>query len=179
MDKQQQIATAYRAYRDECIGFIRKHYRFSEQETEDSYQEVWAWILEKAKNIPDLTNEGNKAWLYQKINWTCLNRLRGGGRYRKHIEIWSDRKYPAKFSSKDMETFEQAHDMAIAYNDFNLIKRHWGDRCQELFKLYYVSGYSIKEIAQFKEQSPQTIKNNLKTCRDNIKKILKEIWNQQ
>lgn len=174
-EKQRIIGIAYSMYRDECIGFIRKHYSFSEQEAEDRYQDVWAWVLVKAKNIPDLTNEKNKAWLYKQIHYVCLNRLRGEGRYREHIKTWAA-KQPDSQSSKAAKSFEQAEIIVIAYNDFNSIKAQWGKRCQDLFDLFFVMEKSTEEIAKLKDLAEQTVKNNLTRCRKHIKEILKKLW---
>lgn len=180
MDNQKRkiISQSYDLYRSECLGYIRSKYQLSEQEAEDVYHNTWAWVCEKARDMPDLTNKSNKAWLYQKINWFCLNRLRGDVRYRNLIEEWLTRRN-GSLTDKEAKSIELSFDIAIAYELLNLVKKSWGDKCRRLFELFYKEGYAVKEAAEQLNQAKQTIKNNLKTCRNHLQKILNNLWNRQ
>jgi len=181
MDNQKRkiISQSYEPYKPECLGYIRSKYQLSEQEAEDVYHNTWAWVCEKGRDMPDLTDKSNKAWLYQKISWFCLNRIRGDKRYRELLSNWLLRFDKGISTDKSTKSIELGFDIAVAYEIFNLMKNSWGDKCKQLFDLYYVKGYSVKEIAEQLDQAPQTVKNNLKTCRDNIQKILNNLWNRQ
>jgi len=180
MDNQKCkiISQSYPLYKAECLGYIRSKYQLSEQEAEDVYHNTWAWVCEKARDMPDLTDKSNKAWLYQKINWFCLNRLRGDVRYRNLIEEWLTR-HNGSLTDIEAKSIELSFDIAIAYELLNLVKKSWGDKCRRLFELFYKEGYPVKEAAEQLNQATQTIKNNLKTCRNHLQKILNNLWNRQ
>jgi RNA polymerase sigma-70 factor (ECF subfamily) len=123
------------------------------QDVEDMVQDTFIKVIQK--NITFDNEEHEKAWLIRVTINHCKNHLKTAW-YRTTIPLDED----IGFTQEESEVMEAVSQLPEKY--------------RSVIVLYYVVGYSIKEIAQLLKRKEATVSSQLQRARNQLKAKLKE-----
>jgi RNA polymerase sigma-70 factor (ECF subfamily) len=123
------------------------------QDAEDMVQDTFIKVM---RGNPTFDNEEHKkAWLIRVTINHCKNHLRTAW-YKKTTQLNED----IVFTREESEVMEAVSGLAEKY--------------RSIIILYYVTGYSIKEIAGLLKRKEATVSSQLQRARNQLKTKLKE-----
>ena len=173
--RRQIVKTSYPKWQAECLAYLQgKSFQLQQADAEEVYQSTWAYIWKTEKPVPDLRKAENKPWLFQKLRWFALNHMRGKKRYKDLLTSWLAQPHDLSSSLK-AKSVELQIDLAIFFELFVQVNAESGKYCQELLAAYYKEDLSVKDLAARFAVATQTIKNQLATCRRNLKTIISQL----
>lgn len=123
------------------------------QDAEDMVQDTFIKVIHKKVTFQN--EEHEKAWLIRVTINQCKNHLRTVW-YRKTVPLNED----IVFTQEESEVMAAVSQLAEKY--------------RSVFVLYYVTGYSLKEIAVLLKRKEATVSSQLQRARSQLKSILKE-----
>jgi RNA polymerase sigma-70 factor, ECF subfamily len=123
------------------------------QDAEDMVQETFLKMMQKNNTFHN--EDHKKAWLIRVTINHCKNHLRSAW-YRKTMPLNED----IVFTQEESEVLSAVSQLAEKY--------------RSVIVLYYVTGYSIKEIAQLLKRKEATVSSQLQRARSQLKIKLKE-----
>ena len=139
-----------------CLIYIKNY-----TDAEDAYQEVFIKIIEKAPQFN--SKEHEKAWLIKVTINHCKNILK---KYKNKKLITLDENIFISINNKNEQDIIQ-NVLTLPINYRNVIY------------LYYYEGYSTKEISNIIKTKEVTIRSWLKRARDELRKLLGGVINEQ
>lgn len=151
--REEKLKTAMELYTP-LLLHIAWSYIGNTAEAEDIVQEVFLTYYQKAP--PFQSQEHEKAWLFRVTINRCKNILKSSW-FKKILlgeEIASYREEPYS------EVTEALRQLPVKY--------------REVICLYYVEGYSIREIAALLHRSPTAVGTQLERARKKLKLELEE-----
>lgn len=147
-ERELHLKQAMNAY-SKLLLHIAYSYLGNTAETEDVVQDVFLTYYQKA---PVFTSqEHEKAWLLKVTANRCRNVLKSGW-FRRVSTGENVFCYTEEFHSDTMEAILK---LPVKY--------------REVICLYYVEGYSIKEIAELLHRSPTSVGTQLQRARKKLK----------
>ncbi|MCK9639319.1 MAG: RNA polymerase sigma-70 factor [Prolixibacteraceae bacterium] len=147
-------------------GLVRfaEGYLFDKQTCEDIVQNIFIYLWENAEKINFEVSV--KAYFFQSVKNGCLNHLRNLQIHDRHNLLYIE----ALFNQEDADGKD---DPEIVMQIRNAISK-LPDQMAGVFKLKYLEGKKLKEIAHIKQISENTIKTQLLRAKDKLRKILME-----
>lgn len=137
----------------------------NEDEAKDAVQEIFIYIWEKRNKIAIKTSL--RSYLYMAINHYCLNFFRSQARLNKRKWLYQYFKEPINKHRDKLEEKELGIAIKTAID-------HIPPASREVFQMQYIEGLTQKEIAERRNVSVQTVKNQvvfaLSELRGNLKK---------
>lgn len=131
------------------------------EDAEDVVQELFLTLWNNRKKIE--INENVSGYLYRMAKNMALNHIRSETNYRSVLE---NREEPLSYYEENQLESEE---FRIALND---CINHLPDRCKEVLLLHRVKGLKQKEIADQLSISVKTIKNQIHSSLQRLKKCL-------
>jgi len=136
-----------------CLVYLRNRF-----DAEDSYQEVFIKIIEKA---PIFINENHKkAWIIRVTSNHCKNIIRSK---KIKYEVTLDENQVSYIDKKDDNELMQ-YILKLPLNYRNVLY------------LYYYEDYSTKEISSLLKVKDATIRTWLKRARENLKDMMGGVY---
>jgi RNA polymerase sigma-70 factor (ECF subfamily) len=123
------------------------------QDAEDMVQDTFIKVMQK--NMTFNNEEHEKAWLIRVTINHCKNHLRTAW-YRKTIPL-----------NEDIVFTQEESEVMVAVSRLT-------EKYRIVIILYYVTGYSIKEIAKLLKRKETTVSSQLQRARSQLKSKLKE-----
>ncbi len=123
------------------------------QDAEDMVQDTFIKAMQK--NMDFQNTEHEKAWLIKVTINHCKNHLRSAW-YRKTMPLGEE----IVFTPQESEVMAAVSELTEKY--------------RSVIVLYYVTGYSIKEIAELLKRKEATVSSQLQRARNQLKLKLKE-----
>lgn len=137
-------------------------YLFDRQACEDIVQNLFIHFWENAGTIE--LELSLKSYFFQSVKNRCLNHLRDLNIRDKHNLIYMG----AILNQEDADKFE---DPEIIQQISEAISR-LPKEMAEVFKLKYLEGKKLREIAQLNQISENTVKTQLQRAREKLRKML-------
>lgn len=131
------------------------------EDAEDVVQELFLTLWNNRKKIE--INENVSGYLYRMAKNMALNHIRSETNYRSVLE---NREEPLSYYEENQLESEE---FRISLND---CINHLPDRCKEVLLLHRVKGLKQKEIADQLSISVKTIKNQIHSSLQRLKKCL-------
>lgn len=151
--KEEALKHAMESYLS-LLLHIAYSYMGNRAEAEDIVQEVFLAYYQKAPQFA--SGEHEKAWLLRTTGNKCKNVLKSGW-FKRTILGEAQMQYHKEMRSEVMEAVLR---LPVKY--------------REVICLYYVEGYSIKEIAELLHRTPTAVGTQLERARKKLKMELEE-----
>ncbi|GET31392.1 DNA-directed RNA polymerase sigma-70 factor [Prolixibacter bellariivorans] len=153
-------------FRDYYPGLVRFAGKFVFDKTisEDIVQNFFAYLWESGRHLNVQTSI--RSYFYQSIRNRCLNHLRDLKVKDKHNLLFLE----ASLSCDDQLFLQDDEIVDCIQQAIESLPKEMLD----IFKLKYLKGLDIKEIANIKRISPNTIKTQLLRARKKLKRKLSE-----
>jgi RNA polymerase sigma-70 factor (ECF subfamily) len=153
----------FRNYHPRLVRFA-EGYVFDKQECEDIVQNIFIYFWENAEKI-DLESS-LKGYFFQSVKNRCLNRLRDLQIHDRNNLFYLE------------ALLNQVNYEEIQYSEI-IIQIHAAieqlpQQMAEIFKLKYLEGKKIGEIAQINHVTKNTVKTQLQRAKNKLRKILIE-----
>ncbi len=149
MNKEDEAENIVNQYADAlfrlCFTILRNH-----MDAEDAVSDTLMKYLTKAPVF--LEEEHRKSWLIRVASNICKDMLRAN-RYREHLDLNEISLYAPDQSDSD-----------ILVDVFRLPEKY-----RTIIYLYYIEGYSSKEIADILSISPTAVRKRLQHGRKRLK----------
>jgi len=137
-------------------------YIFDKQASEDIVQNLFIFFWENTEKINlDLSV---KSYFFQSIKNRCINHLRDLQIRDSHNLLYVE-------ALLNQENYEELHDSEIL-NQINVALAQLPEHMAEIFKLKYLEGKKLREIAQINQITENTVKTQLQRAKDRLRKIL-------
>lgn len=137
-------------------------YLFDKQACEDIAQNIFIYFWEKAARIN--LDVSIKAYLFESVRNRCINHLRDLHIHDRHNLLYIE-------SQLNQENYTDFQDPEII-GKLNQAIAQLPDQMAVIFKLKYLEGKKIREIAQENRISENTVKTQLQRAKDKLRKIL-------
>lgn len=151
--REEKLKAAMESYMS-LLLHIAWSYTGNTAESEDIVQEVFLAYYQKAPQFQDREHE--KAWLLRVTGNKCKNFLKSSW-FRRALPGEELSQYREELHSDVMDAILQ---LPVKY--------------REVICLYYVEGYSIKEIAALLHRTPTAVGTQLERARKKLKLELEE-----
>ncbi|MCX6229454.1 MAG: RNA polymerase sigma-70 factor [Bacteroidia bacterium] len=151
----------FREYYPQLVKFS-ENYIYDKQECEDIVQNLFIYFWENAERI-NLT-VSIKAYLFESIRNRCINHLRDLNIHDKHNLLYLE-------TQLNYENHSDAPDPEVILK-INAAIAQLPPQMSEIFRLKYLEGKKLKEIASLSQVSENTIKTQLQRAKDKIRRIL-------
>jgi RNA polymerase sigma-70 factor (family 1) len=153
----------FRSYHPQLVRFA-EGYIFDKQECEDIVQNLFIYFWENAGKINiDLSLKG---YFFQAVKNRCLNHLRDLQIRDRYNLLYIE-------ALLNQVNYEELPDTEIIIQ-INAAITQLPQQMAEIFKLKYLEGKKISEIAQLNEVTENTVKTQLQRAKDKLRKILVE-----
>ena len=140
-----------------------KLYNADEQALEDMCQEVYLAIWVNRDKYD--SEKPFIPWLYGIAQHKLMDRLRSV--YNKEIEVALD-----KVDIQDDFLIDDLLDSEVSKGELNRLIGLLSDGQQEVIRLYYIEGNTVKEIAEAMEVNPDTVSSQLHKGRKRLKLLI-------
>ena len=135
-----------------CYTYLK-----NKEDAEDTAQEVFLELMQQGREFDDPDYE--RAWLMRTAVNKCKNLLRSGW-IKKTVPLEDNQ---AEYD-KEIESFESPVSRAVM---------ELPEKYRTVIHLFYVSGFSIKEISYITGTNPATVGTHLARGRELLKTALK------
>jgi RNA polymerase sigma-70 factor (ECF subfamily) len=133
-------------------------FRFSPQDAEDTFQDVFAKVYEQLGGLRD---DGSiRPWIAQMTRRTCIDRLRGSH------ETVSEEVEPAGFDDRlaELDDALTVREMMAALSQ----------NCQEILDRFFARDESYKTIGDALDLPPGTIASRISRCLEKLKAAMED-----
>jgi RNA polymerase sigma-70 factor (ECF subfamily) len=137
-------------------------YLFDIQECEDIVQNIFIHFWENAAQIH--VEQSVKAYFFQSVKNRCLNRLRDLRIHDKHNILYIE-------ALMNFENAEEIPDAEIIIQINHAIEQ-LPEQMRAIFKLKYLEGKKLSEIARINQISENTVKTQLLRAKEKLRKSL-------
>jgi len=152
----------YKNYYRVLFGIALRYSR-TKAEAEDILQDSFIKIF---NNIPSFKNKGSfEGWMKRIVQNTAINSYHSNLKYNLHVEISEHTDLNDK---QDFNTIFESFDVKDITRFLNFLP----DGYRMVINLYYIDGYSHKEIAEVLNISIGTSKSQLFKAKANLKTII-------
>jgi len=151
----------FREYYPQLVKFS-ENYIYDKQECEDIVQNLFIHFWENAERI-NLT-VSIKAYLFESVRNRCINHLRDLNIHDKHNLLYLE-------TQLNYENYSDTPDPEVILK-INAAIAQLPPQMSEIFRLKYLEGKKLKEIANLSQVSENTIKTQLQRAKDKIRRIL-------
>ncbi|NRB64220.1 MAG: sigma-70 family RNA polymerase sigma factor [Saprospiraceae bacterium] len=174
----QQLAKAYRDYADaQVLPILFKRYSHlvlgicanylnSTQDCEDAAMEIYMTFSTQLRK-KEINNI--EAWLYQVTKNHCLKILR---QRKKQLTVLRSSNSWDEFMHKTDEYDDDDERQQAAMKDIKNALNQLKPLQRKCFSLYYLEGYSYKEIAESTSLQMNQVKSHIQNGKRNIKNAL-------
>lgn len=139
-------------------------YLFDKQECEDIVQNLFIYFWENAEKIE--LELSVKTYLFQSVKNRCLNHLRDLQIRDRHNLLYLE-------GLMNLDDYSEIQDSGINTQIIAAIEQ-LPDQMADIFKLKYLNGKKIREIAQINHITENTVKTQLTRAKGKLRKILAE-----
>lgn len=139
-------------------------YLFDKQECEDIVQNLFIYFWENADKIN--LELSVKSYLFQSVKNRCLNHLRDMQIRDRHNLLYLE-------GLLNLDDYSEIQDPDIVIQINTAIAR-LPEQMAKIFKLKYLDGKKIMEIAQISQITENTVKTQLLRAKDKLRKMLAE-----
>ena len=151
----------FRDYYPQLVRFA-EGYIFDKQVCEDIVQNLFVYFWENAEKIE--LDVSVKAYFFQSVKNRCLNHLRD-----LHIHDRHNIAYMSTILTQDeVESIEDPEIMRQVSEAISKLPKEMG----EVFRLKYLEGMKLREIAKKNHISENTVKTQLLRAKDKLRKML-------
>ncbi len=151
----------FKNYYPQLVKFA-EGYLFDKQACDDIVQTLFIHFWEKAETI-DL-DYSMKSYFFQSVKNRCLNHLRD-----LHIHDQHNIAYMSTIlTQEEVESMEDPEIMRQVSEAISKLPKEM----REVFKLKYLEGMKLREIAKKNQISENTVKTQLLRAKDKLRKIL-------
>ena len=137
-------------------------YIFDKQECEDIVQSLFIYFWENAERIN--LEISVKSYFFQSVKNRCINHLRDLHIHDRHNLLYLE-------ALLNQENCEEYQDSEII-QQINAAITQLPLQMAEIFRLKYLEGKKIVEIAKINQISENTVKTQLQRAKDKLRKIL-------
>lgn len=130
----------------------------------DIAQESWIVIMNKMLDVKD--PEKCKSWAISIVNRKAIDWLRSSNRERIKLQSLYAERPRTQFESDDDNVLKVKKQLIIAISSLS-------NNQQQVIKLFYGQGYSLKEIGKIMNTTVGKTKSRLFHAREKLKTILK------
>ncbi len=131
----------------------------------DIAQESWIVIIKKIQDLKDPNK--CKSWAISIVNRKAIDWLRSSNRERIKLQAIFEEKPKTSFESVEEDSLKIKKQLILAINQLSVNQ-------QQVIKLFYGQGYSLKEIGEIMNTTMGNTKSRLFHAREKLKTILKE-----
>ncbi len=153
----------FKDYYPQLVRFA-EGYIFDKQVCEDVVQTLFIYFWENAETIE--LDISVKTYFFQSVKNRCLNHLRDLHIHDRHNLLYMG----ALLNQKEVDDLEDPEIIAEIGKAISKLPKEMA----EVFKLKYLEGKKLSEIAQMKQISENTVKTQLQRAKDKLRKILFE-----
>lgn len=158
---QKVYKTLFSDYYAPLVKFA-EGYIFDRQECEDIVQNLFIYFWENAEKITlDLSI---KSYFYQSVKNRCLNHLRNMNIHDRHHLLYIE----ALLNQYKSDEYHDAEILSKISAAVALLPTHMAN----IFRLRYLEGKKIAEIANIHEITENTVKTHLKRAKEKLRKSL-------
>lgn len=145
------------------LCFYAKKYLKDDDDIQDTVQEIFVTLWEKKLSFPN--EYALKAYLYSSVYHACLDRIKLSDIHKKH----QDYILTAQDETDSQNYLTDWIETEVLSELFQAIE-NLPPECCKVFKLSYLEGFSLEEVAQKLDISIHTVKSQ----RARAKKLLQE-----
>lgn len=157
----QVYESLFRGYHPQLVRFAES-YIFDKQECEDIVQNLFIYFWENAENIN--LEISLKAYFFQSVKNRCLNYLRDHQIRDKHNLLYIE-------ALLNQANYEEDQYPEIVLQITAAIEQ-LPEQMAEIFKMKYIEGKKISEIAQINGISENTVKTQILRAKNKLRKKL-------
>lgn len=162
MDKDELLHELYDAYYQSLCFYAGKYVQDMD-DVKDIVQDVYVAAWERGVAFPSA--QSAKSWLYTSVYNACMNHLKLAEIHNRHHELLRGELPEADECNYVSGRIESE----LAWELFRAIET-LPEECRKVFKLSYVNGKSVEEVAACLNLSVHTVKSQ----RARAKKLLQE-----
>jgi RNA polymerase sigma-70 factor (family 1) len=151
----------FRDYYPQLARFA-EGYIFDKQVCEDIVQNLFVYFWENAEKIE--LDVSVKAYFFQSVKNRCLNHLRDLHIHDRHNLLYMG----ALLNQEEVDDLEDPEIIDEIGKAISKLPKEMA----EVFKLKYMEGKKLREIAQMNQISENTVKTQLKRAKDKLRKML-------
>lgn len=151
------------------LCFYAEKYLRNDEDVKDVVQEIFVTIWEKKLSFPN--EYALKAYLYSSVYHSCIDRVKLSGIHKKHqdyILAGMNEADPQSYLTDQIET-------EVLTELFQAIEKLPAE-CGKVFKLSYLEGLPIEDVAQKLEISVYTVKSQRARARKLLQENLKDLY---
>jgi RNA polymerase sigma-70 factor (family 1) len=153
----------FRDYYPQLVRFA-EGYIFDKQVCEDIVQNLFVYFWESAEKIE--LDVSVKAYFFQSVKNRCLNHMRDLHIRDKHNLLYMG----ALLNQEEVDDLEDPEIIDEIGKAISKLPKEMAD----VFKLKYMEGKKLREIAQMNQISENTVKTQLLRAKDKLRKMLFE-----
>ena len=139
-------------------------YLFDKQECEDIVQNLFIYFWENADKIS--LDHSVKSYFFNSVKNRCLNHLRDLNIRDRHNLLYLE-------GLLNVEDYSEFQNPEIIIQ-INAAIEQLPEQMAKIFKLKYLEGKKISEIAQINQITENTVKTQLLRAKDKLRKLLTE-----
>jgi len=155
--------TLFNDYYPKLVRFA-EGYLFDKQVCEDIVQNLFVYFWENAPSIS--IEQSIKAYFFQSVKNRCLNHLRDLQIHDRHNLLYLE-------AIVNQSGYEEQEDAEIV-QQINEALAKLPQGMAEIFKLKYIEGKKLQEIARINQVTENTVKTQLQRAKDKLRKLLLE-----
>ena len=153
--------TLFRDYYPQLVRFAEQ-YIFDKQVCEDIVQNLFVHFWENAEKIE--LDVSVKAYFFQSVKNRCLNHLRDLHIHDRHNLLYMG----ALLNQEEVDELEDPEIIDEIGKAISKLPKEMA----EVFKLKYMEGKKLREIAQMNQISENTVKTQLQRAKEKLRKML-------
>ncbi|MFV0591009.1 MAG: RNA polymerase sigma factor [Draconibacterium sp.] len=143
-----------------------EHIVFNRDVCEDIVQSVFISLWENAATVE--IHKSLQSWLYQAVRFKGLTYLRNLNIQDKHKLIYLEYELSEMLES-------EAHESSELTKKVNAAIETLPSEMQKIFRMKYLDGMKVKEIAEQFRISENTVKTQLQRAKHNLRQILSNV----
>ena len=151
----------FRDYYPQLVRFA-EGYIFDKHVCEDIVQNLFVYFWENAEKIE--LDVSVKAYFFQSVKNRCLNHLRDLHIRDRHNLLYMG----ALLNQEEVDDLEDPEIIDEIAKAISKLPKEMAD----VFKLKYMEGKKLREIAQMNQISENTVKTQLQRAKEKLRKIL-------
>lgn len=166
--KEHQLQKIFDQY-FQTLCFFAGKYLHDPEEVKDIVQEVYVRIWEKKPEFPGEMEL--RSFLYTSVYRSCINRIKQKGIHDEHHRI---------ILMQSSESMEQNYisdriEDEVMFELFSAIER-LPSECRKVFKMSYVEGKRVEEVASLLNISTHTVKSQRTRAKKLLQEYLKDLY---
>lgn len=166
--KEQFFKKIFDEYYHSLCFYANKYVKDTDT-VKDLVQDVFVLIWERKMTFP--TDLALKSFLYTSVYNSCINYLKSTRIHEKHHERIRQESDETDNSNYLLDRIENE----VMYELLSAIE-HLPEECRKVFKLSYLEGKNIQEVADTLQISSHTVKSQRARAKQLLKERLKDLY---